>query len=58
MPAYFEAGKGSLQRPEDHKKFSDNYDMIFRKKDCKEDLSYIKEEDIIQPEVQEVKNNQ
>ncbi len=32
MPAYFEAGKGSLQRPEDHKKFSDNWDLIFGKK--------------------------
>ena len=32
MSAYFEAGKGSIQRPEDHKKFSDNYDLIFGKK--------------------------
>lgn len=37
MPAYFEAGKGSLQRPEDHKKFSDNWDLIFGKKNKPEE---------------------
>jgi hypothetical protein len=26
------SGKGSDQRPTDHKKFSDNYDLIFGKK--------------------------
>lgn len=26
------SGKGSDQRPTDHKKFSDNYDLIFKKK--------------------------
>lgn len=30
------SGKGSKQRPTDHKKFSDNYDRIFGKKDKKE----------------------
>lgn len=25
------AGKGSFQRPTDHKKFSENYDVIFNK---------------------------
>jgi hypothetical protein len=29
MPAYFEAGKGSVQRPENHDLFSDHYDLIF-----------------------------
>lgn len=27
-----EAGKGSKQRPTDHKRFTDNYDLIFGKK--------------------------
>lgn len=27
-----EAGKGDKQRPTDQKKYSDNYDLIFRKK--------------------------
>lgn len=26
------SGKGDTQRPTDHKKFSDNYDLIFGKK--------------------------
>lgn len=29
------SGKGSDQRPTDHKKFSENYDLIFGKKDDK-----------------------
>lgn len=28
-----EAGKGDTQRPTDHKTFSDNYDLIWGKKD-------------------------
>lgn len=51
MPSYFESGKGSLQRPEDHKKFSDNFDMIFGKKD-KKNLTEEQKEDKLQPEVQ------
>jgi len=27
------SGKGSDQRPTDHKKFSENYDLIFKKND-------------------------
>lgn len=52
MPSYFESGKGSLQRPEDHKKFSDNFDAIFGKKD-KKNLTEDKKEDTIQPDVQD-----
>ena len=52
MAAYFEAGKGSIQRPEDHKKFSDNFDLIFGKKD-KKVLTEDQIEDKIQPEVQD-----
>jgi len=43
MPAYFEAGKGSIQRPEDHKKFSDNYELIFGKKKDPEREKFIEE---------------
>lgn len=52
MTAYFEAGKGSIQRPEDHKQFSDNFDLIFGKKD-KKVLTEDQNEDKIQPEVQD-----
>jgi hypothetical protein len=30
-----EAGKGDTQRPTDHKAYSDNYDLIWGKKDDK-----------------------
>jgi hypothetical protein len=33
------SGKGSDQRPTDHKKFSENYDLIFGKKDDKNSIS-------------------
>lgn len=56
MTAYFEAGKGSIQRPEDHKKFSENFDLIFGKKD-KKNLTEEHEEDTLQPEVQDQPNN-
>lgn len=52
MTAYFEAGKGSIQRPEDHVKFSDNFERIFGKKD-KKILTGEQTEDKIQPEVQD-----
>lgn len=52
MPSYFEAGKGSIQRPEDHVKFSDNFERIFGKKDIKI-LTEDQNEDKIQPEVQD-----
>ena len=52
MPSYFEAGKGSIQRPEDHKQFSDNFDKIFGKKD-KKVLTEEQNGDKIQPESQD-----
>ena len=33
------SGKGSDQRPTDHKKFSENYDLIFGKKNDKNSSS-------------------
>ena len=56
MTAYFEAGKGSTQRPEDHKKFSDNFVKIFGKKD-KKILTEEQNEDKIQPESQDQPDN-
>lgn len=52
MSSYFEAGKGSIQRPGDHVKFSDNFERIFSKKD-KKILTGEQNEDKIQPEVQD-----
>lgn len=47
MTAFFEAGKGSTQRPTDIEKYKNNYDAIFGKKKIPDEKAEYTELEVI-----------